>query len=454
MRTVLIFLAFVTVGRSSECQPGPVRREDAEEKLQTLGRAANEAFQRGDYAQASGIFRQALCLSPNSAAIYHGLGLAEAAAGHFDESSKALEKAAGLSPHDFAILLARAQVEASAGNFELAIRALRDAERLVPADPTSGRTAVAQLHGQLGGALLQQRKLDQALAQLLRARQAGLDDPSIRLMLSTLENNLGAYGDAITEAASLDGIAAATVRQRAAASTIAGLAYKNQKRYHDAIPLFKRAIDLAPSETAYLALSESYDMTDQLGEAAKLLEQAEAALPGSQQIALALGRSLVKTGDNQRAAAFLSALTRQGRVDPEAWDLLAQAENAIGEFQKATDALQQVARRQPAYPMIHTMIAQSLLKWETPDYEQALQELDRAVEVAPADPDIYYLLGKVYFSQGKYAEAVEPLRRAIELSPTVSMTYYLLGQALQKLDRKDEAKEQFDKMRYLKGALP
>jgi tetratricopeptide (TPR) repeat protein len=133
--------------------------------------------------------------------------------------------------------------------------------------------------------------------------------------------------------------------------------------------------------------------------------------------------------------------------------LLAQAENAIGEFQKATDALQEVARRQPAYPMIHTMIAQSLLKWETPDYEQALRELDRAVEVAPADPDIYYLRGKVHFSQGKYAEAVEPLRRAIELSPTVSMSYYLLGQAFQKLGRKVEAKEQFDKMRYLRSAV-
>jgi tetratricopeptide (TPR) repeat protein len=341
---------------------------------------------------------------------------------------------------DFATLLARAQVAVSAGDFELAIRQLAAAERLEP-----GNSAVAQLHAHLGGVLLQQRKLDLALAQLLRARQAGWEDPSIRLMLATLENNLGAYSDAIRDAASLDSSAAATIPQRATAAAIAGLAYKNQKRNPDAIRLLKHAIELAPSETAYLGLSEIYESSDQAGEAAKLLKQATAALPGSQRIALAFGRSLVNAGDYQRAAAILT-----GVGDPEAFHWLAQAQSSLGEFRKATAALQQLALHAPDYPMIDIMIAQSLLKLDPPDYEQALHFLDRA----PTDPDVYYLRGKIYFSLGRYAEAVKPLQRAIELGPTVSLPYYQLGQVFQKLGRETEAKEQFDKFRFLKSYNP
>ena len=102
--------------------------------------------------------------------------------------------------------------------------------------------------------------------------------------------------------------------------------------------------------------------------------------------------------------------------------------------------------------MIDVMIAQSLLKWDPPDYEQALRFLDRAAEAAPTDPDVYYMRGKIYFSLGRYEEAVKPLQRAIELGPAASASYYQLGQALQKLGREAEAKEQFDKVRYLKSA--
>jgi tetratricopeptide (TPR) repeat protein len=446
MRTAILLLAFVAGARASDCQAAPG-------DPQKFAQAAQEAFERGDYAKAAASFHQALCMSPNNAALFHGLGLAEAAAGHFDGAAKALEQADRLSPHDFAILLARAQVEASAGHFEQAVRMLGEAEQLERAHSVQGRSAAAQLHEQLGGALLQQRKLDLALAQLLRARQAGLDNPSIRLMMATLENNFGAYSDAIRDASSLDDSAAATVQQRATAAAIAGLAYKNEKRIEEAIRLLWHSIELAPGETAYLALSDIYETRDQSGEAAKILEQALAAFPASQRIALGLGMNLVNAGENQRAVAFLSEMTQKAGVDPEAWRWLAQAQASLGEFQKATEALQQLARRKPDYPMIDVMVAQSLLKWETPDYEQALRVLDRAAQTAPADPDVYYMRGKVYFSLGRYAEAVQPLQRAIELGPTISLAYYQLGQVFQKLGREAEAKQQFDKVRFLKSAV-
>jgi tetratricopeptide (TPR) repeat protein len=271
-------------------------------------------------------------------------------------------------------------------------------------------------------------------------------------MLATLENNLGAYSDAIRDATDLDGSAAATVAQRATAAAIAGLAYKNQKKEEEAIRLLKRSIELTPGEPAYLALAEIYEMSEKTAEAVKLLEKGTAALPASQKIALVFGRTLVDAGDHQRAAAVLSGITQQASADVESWHWLAQAETSLGNFKKATEALEELGRRQPDYPLIDVMIAQSLLKWDPPDYEQALRFLDRAAKTAPTDPDVYYMRGKIYYSLGRYAEAIKPLQRAIELGPTASASYYQLGQALQKLGREAEAKEQFDKVRYLKSA--
>ncbi len=432
----LAIIILLALAAAADCPPQQLN-------YQKLGQAAQQAFQRGDYAEAARNFRLALCIAPNNADVYHGLGLAEAAAGHFDLADKALAQADRLSPQKFAILLPRAQVQASAGNFEQSSRTLGEAERLAPA---GSEATIVQLHGQLGGALLQKGQLDLALAQLLRATRGGLRDPSILLMLATLENNLGAYDDAIRDALSVNGAPA----QQATAVAVAGLAYKNQKKAEDAIRTLKRAIELGPGEPAYLALAEIYQQSEQPAEAAKLLTQAADALPGSGAIAVSLGRSLIDAGDYQRAEAVLAAVTQKNPADVEARRWLAQAQSSAGKYKEATATLEQVAKWQPAYPMIDIMMAQSLLKWESPDYERALRYLDRAGQAAPTDPDVPYLRGKIYFSLGRYAEAIKPLQRAIELGPGVATPYYQLGQALQRLGRDAEAREQFDKFKYLK----
>jgi tetratricopeptide (TPR) repeat protein len=452
MRTVILLIALVTAALASDCPPAPVNRQQALNGFQKLSNAAQDAFRNNDYTGAAAKFRQALCLAPDSAYAYHGLGLALAAAAQFDQARTALEQADRLSPHDFTILLSLAQVQASTGNFELAGRTLEAAAGASVS--TQDRNAMAQLHGQLGRSLIQQGKLDLALAQLLRARNAGLDDPPTLLMLATLENNLGAYSDAIRDTAAVDSSPQAAAAQRAAAAAIGGLAQKNQKKNDEAIEFLNRSIRLAPGETAYLALAEIYEMKEQTSEAAKLLEQAATAFPGSPRIALALGRNLVNAGQNRRAVDVLTAITRQAPAEVDAWHWLAQAESSLGEFKKATGALEQLSRRQPAYPMIDTMIAQSLLKWEPPAYARALQFLGRAARISPTDPDIYYLRGKIYASMGRYAEAVQPLLRAIELGPAIPASYYQLGQVFQKLGREAEAKRQFDTVKYLKSAAP
>ena len=101
--------------------------------------------------------------------------------------------------------------------------------------------------------------------------------------------------------------------------------------------------------------------------------------------------------------------------------------------------------------MVDSMLAQAILKVDPPDYEEAIQHLGRAAQATPSDGDIFFMLGKTYFSMGRYAESADNLRKAIQLGSNSSPVYYQLGRALEKLGRESEAKQQFETVRLLKS---
>jgi Flp pilus assembly protein TadD len=92
-----------------------------------------------------------------------------------------------------------------------------------------------------------------------------------------------------------------------------------------------------------------------------------------------------------------------------------------------------------------------LLDEERVDYLRVLQELEQAEKASPEDYDIHYLRGKVFIATGEYKRATDSLRRAIELRPTEPGAYYQLGLAYRKLGEPDLAKQQFEKLDFLKG---
>jgi Flp pilus assembly protein TadD len=53
---------------------------------------------------------------------------------------------------------------------------------------------------------------------------------------------------------------------------------------------------------------------------------------------------------------------------------------------------------------------------------EALQELQKAAELRPNDPDIYYELAISYEKMGKKAEAIETWQRVIQNSKDADMT--------------------------------
>jgi len=124
----------------------------------------------------------------------------------------------------------------------------------------------------------------------------------------------------------------------------------------------------------------------------------------------------------------------------------------MGNSAQEVQALRDLASRKPDYPMIHVLLARAMLNGSTVDYPKVLEELAQAEKLAPADPDVFYLRGKVYIATNKYKEAVAALNRSIELRPLESGPYYQLARLYQKLGKPGLAKEQFARLKYLEAA--
>ncbi|HYM13763.1 MAG TPA: tetratricopeptide repeat protein [Bryobacterales bacterium] len=452
MRVLWLLCLLAVPSAASHCPPSSLTPDQVQARFGQLSDHARASFQQGDFAKAADDFRQAVCLAPASADAWHGLGIAEAAAGRFARAYEALESASRLAPRDFTILLARAQVEISLGRFALVRRTLFEAAQI---EPPGARAA--GIHAQLARTLFQQKQSDLALAELLRAGQAGGAGPDAVFLQARLENTLGAFPDAVRDASRLEQEPSLSDSVRAAAAAVAGLACRNLLQPDNAMRHLRLAVQLGPSdlgvilESAYLVLSEIYAEKQDPLAARQVLEQGHKALPDSPKLALALGRTLAEAGD-PAAVPVLKQVSAKFPAELDAYKWLAQAHASLGETKLATATLLDLARLRPGYPMIGVMIAQSVLRQDPPDYPQALAYLALAEKFSPADPDIYYLRGKICISLGRYPDAIAPLRRAIALVPNMANTYYLLGIAYQKLGQHALAQQQFERMSYLKTA--
>jgi superkiller protein 3 len=450
VRFLVLFLLVLPHTRAAQCPSPPADRQTLRARFEEYEKAAQEAFQRRDFVDAAKNLRGAICIEPTSARAYHELGLAEAAAGHFEEADRALALAQRHAPRDFGILLSRAQVELSLQKPDLARLMLSDARRNQPKDSRTGAQALARVDSLVGRSYMEQQQPDLAIAAWLRAADGGGPEAESLLLLATLENSLGAYDDAIQNADRVMRSGEIPDGQKGAAAAIAGLAYKNQKLNDDAIRLLRQAILTSPNQTSYLALAEIYAANDQPQEAGKVLTQARTVFPDSAKIAVALGRNLAGS-DPSGALEVLKECTRRTPDDPEAWRWQAEVQTSLGQMKEAAESLQQIARRSPDYPMIHKMVAQALLKVEPVDYADALRALERGGKASPDDPEIYYMRGKILAEQGRYEDAVVALQRAVELGPTLATPYYQLGLVYQKLGWQSQAAEQFERFKFLKS---
>jgi tetratricopeptide (TPR) repeat protein len=447
MRLVCLALLALANGFASNCPSPELGPQEAQARFRELDRRAQAEFRHGELAKAAEDFRHGTCVAPESLRSYYelyGIAVEAMAAGDFARAREVLTEADRLRP-DYALPLAMLVKGSLISGDVVSVReSLRAAAQRFPLD--------GKLHAEFVKDLVHEKLLDLALAEALRFEQSGIKDAEATITLAVLENNSGAFGDSVRHALAIERQSELPDQERASGAAIAGLGYENLGQLTEAVEHLKLATQLAPArEDPYLALSRIYEKQQNPKAALEVMEQARKHIPDSPKLLFALGSNLVSAEQYPAARQVLAGLIQSFPDELNAYLKLAEAYRGMGESSQATGTLRMLALRKPEYPMLHVVIAQSMLAEASVDYGGVLEELAQAAKVSPADYDIYYLRGKVYVVMNKYQEAVTALRHATALRPAESGAYYQLGLAYRKSGQPALAKEQFDRVEYLKS---
>jgi tetratricopeptide (TPR) repeat protein len=177
-------------------------------------------------------------------------------------------------------------------------------------------------------------------------------------------------------------------------------------------------------------------------EALKSVQRAVALAPEHFDAQFTLGRALYSVGDSASAVKAFRAALKLKPDDARALFFLATALENTGDTEAALSAYRDLAARHPQAAEGHLGSGVLLIKRGGEDTEKGIQELRLAVRI---DPDLYeaqVTLGRVLLMRKLVEESIEHLQRAAQLAPANPEPHYQLALAYRRLGQNDKATEE------------
>jgi tetratricopeptide (TPR) repeat protein len=238
-----------------------------------------------------------------------------------------------------------------------------------------------------------------------------------------------------------------------------GLVYLQLGQSDQAISASRMAIKRSPGSLAgYQNLFLNYLQNKQPQEALKILE--EAAKQPSTDADFLLGLSelfgtFVVQSPAQKDKVKPQVLSILGRTEKlpnlNASQRLRLAEgfNAFGDTSKAAQIYLDLLKALPDLPLVrervHARLATIFLRES--DRKRAVEQLEALIRDDPTNPQAYYYLGYLAYTDKQSAEAVEYFRKAILLNPGFEDAYYDLALAQISLEKPADALDTLAKAR-------
>jgi tetratricopeptide (TPR) repeat protein len=434
--------------------------------------------QQKKYADADGLYRRAIALTPRSAPLLNNYGNHLLATGKLDAARGVFLKVLAIdATHANALLqLSRLAVERKApaealqylDRLPAAARQQRDVEitrmqalfgvrRDGEAEELLDRLSKKagsdpQDNFALGAALAAAGKYDKAEERFSRALEAAPDNFDVLYRLGLAASHAGHNERA------RDILQSAHQRQPENVDVLYDLAAVNAKlgQQETAVQLLAEAARLAPDrpDVQQLLARTTADL-GYFGDALrawdrylKLVPKDDVARRERAFAASAMGE------DMDRALADLKDYAARHASDPVGHYELGIAEASVA----PEDAVRQFDRALALRPeLTAARIARGLVLFKQGSFATALPDFEAAAKQEPNNAVVLDRLGQTYMALDRSADAVPILRKAAELAPRDSKTLMHLGRALTNTGQEDEAKTIFARFRELgadQSALP
>jgi tetratricopeptide (TPR) repeat protein len=232
-----------------------------------------------------------------------------------------------------------------------------------------------------------------------------------------------ARGDQVAAVAKYESILKIAPRLGAAYNNL-GLLYFQQRNFQQAADILEKGLTVDPKmSSASALLGISLFQLGKYPEARPRLEAALHANPKDDNVELFLANDLIKLGELQSAAVHLQNLSRRQPQDQEAWYLLGKIYMQLSE-----QALSKMNAIDPNSVLAHEMSGEIMESMK--NYDGAIVEYKKAIEVAPRQPGAHYKLGDLYWSLSQWDNATAEFQAELANDPANCMAQWKVGNTL------------------------
>lgn len=207
----------------------------------------------------------------------------------------------------------------------------------------------------------------------------------------------------------------------AAAYNNLGALYLQQHEYEKAVAILEKGLKVdpkMPSASALLGIS-LYEMGDYSG-AHPHLESALRANPKDSNVELTLANDLIKLGQPEAAASHFQQIVHRDPKNQEAWYQLGKVY-----MQLSQDALAKLSEIDPDSVLVHEVSGEIMEGMS--NFDGAIIEYKKAVEMSPQRPGTHYKLGNAYWSISQWDAATREFRAELANDPRSCMAQWKLG---------------------------
>lgn len=207
-----------------------------------------------------------------------------------------------------------------------------------------------------------------------------------------------------------------------------GMLYFNEHDYSKAVSVLEAGLKLnADMSTAVAMLGLSYFELGENLKAEPLLERALRANPADDNLQISLAHVLLALGKRDDAIQRLNEYLRRNPKDQEAWYLLGKTY-----LQMSEDALAKVNQIDPNSYVAHEVAGE--IDESMKNYDGALVEFKKSVDLAPQQAGTHLRLGNVYWVMGKWQSAQEQFHDELAIAPTDCIARWKLADSILRAD--------------------
>jgi len=429
--------------------------------IEALVRDARIDFEAGRYSECRAKLQEAVKQVPSNAALWSYLGLVDVQLNNLDAAASDFRKTVELAPDDPESLFNLALVYGRKGETASALDAYERGLKLQPDNSTANQNYALLL--------IAERRFRDAIPPLERLSKAKPQDVAV------IEALLGCYAaagmsDAVareTQAivalpnlSAADGLrvskmlaqsgqveSAKAVLARVATATPEsteahydlGLLLLNENRFEDAVREFGRAVQLDPASAQYsLRLAETLILWKRYGTALEFLNAVKDRFGALPDYRYKLGLTYYGLHQFPRAVVLFEQLAKEQPDSDANHFFLGNCYGAMGELEKAESQYRTAIRLQPNNASYRVALAQVLRNIGDEYADEAIEHLQKAVTLDPADIQGKHELALCYITKGDFKNAASLLEEVVKKEPDLTAAHVALARAYYRLHRNED----------------